>query len=55
MRDSERAEDRCTVNLNVVNFILCESYRKNLSFFCLDIFRLSEVSLPELVVGLEAL
>lgn len=43
------------MNVNVVNLMLCESYLKNLSFSCLDVFPLSEVSLPELIVGLEAL
>lgn len=42
------------MNVNVVNLMLCESYLKNLSFSCLDVFPLSEVSLPELIVGLEA-
>lgn len=43
------------MNVNVVNLMLRESYLKNLSFSCLDVFPLSEVSLPELIVGLEAL
>lgn len=43
------------MNVNVVNLMLCESYLKTLSFSCLDVFPLSEVSLPELIVGLEAL